>query len=157
MRLALLMVFLTPVFGQDTLYMRYGDEVIAHVVELTPDLVKYRMIERDVVVSISKNAIDKVIFADGTEQVISNLPKITGKYAWKKVVLTRNPNDVLGLEKVKEIRGKSGWGGFAAKKLGKNGATRSLQKRAAKLGCAIVLVEERVGGMGTTIYGVAYR
>lgn len=157
MKTVVLVVFISAVglaLGQDLIYQSDGTALNCTVVEMNESGLKYRLPGETVLVTLSKYRMTRVVLASGREQEYPGLPKIRAQYDWKKVILTTNPDDVVGLTRVKEMKGKSSWGGNMASK----GAKRSIQKRAAEIGCPIVLLQDRTAGlMGTRIFGVAYK
>lgn len=73
----------------------------------------------------------------GVSQI--NFPQINGEEDWEKVIITRNPDDVKGLQRVGSVEGKASalYGG--QRKLRKK-ATEKIKREAAKQGASIVLI-----------------
>ena len=140
----------------DTITFRDSKTVQAVALEVTPELVKYQLPGDRVINSAAKVTIAKIEYANGKVTEFEGLPVIRGKHDWKKVIITRNPDDVKGLKRVAEIKGRSGHGGLSAG-LGVRNAENALKKKAAKLKCPVVLVDRTSKAFGVMIKGVAYK
>ena len=68
-----------------------------------------------------------------------NLPEINGEADWEKVIITRNPNDVIGLERVTTLNAETQKLFGKQSKLRKK-AIEKLKKEASKQGIQIVLI-----------------
>lgn len=110
------------VMSFDSGFIRYKSETLATTVEM-----------------IAVSRISAILFAATPSRRIST-PVIQGAGDWEKVVLTNNPNDVLGLTKVAEIgskpRANAGSPSYGSEKL-----RRQSQQKAAELNCSIVFLK----------------
>lgn len=141
----------------DKVVFRDGNVIECEVVESGQGSIKYKLPGESVLMGASKNQIKHILYRSGRLEQGAQLPVINGPEDWQKVILTTNAADVEGLQRVREIKGRSGWGGSMGGNLGNAGAKRSLQKAAAKLRAPIVLLQDRTKGMSTVVTGVAYK
>ncbi len=144
----------------DTLICKNGEVLSVKIVKNTTDAVSFQYPNEDLVNEKSKVEIRTIIFASGRKEECSkglDVPVITSKDDWQKVVITYLESDVAGLTRVQTLKGKAGgWGSY-------NSALKQLQKQAAKIGCGVVLVRgERnkfASAMGGSVRlnGTAYK
>lgn len=146
--------------AQDKIVKRNGDTLQVRVTKSTPDVVEFTYPNETTINSEYKNALTKVVYSSGRIEDCSSATKlatVTGPDDWEKVIITNNPDDVRGLTKLGEVVGKSGWGGLAAQGLGDKDARKKMKKNAAKVGAAIVLLQDKPDRFGVKLIGVAYR
>jgi hypothetical protein len=148
-------------FGQsDTIVKRSGEKLVVTIKTNDPSTVSFVYPNEELVNTISKNVIEKIIYKSGRIEVCSQstkLEEVNGEDDWEKVIITTNEADVIGLTKVSEVSGKSSLGG-AMKSASDKKAREHLKKEAAKLSCSIVLITTYSNDYyGTKINGVAYK
>ncbi len=83
--------------------------------------------------------------------------KINGPKDWQLVVITENKSDVKGLKEVRKLKANSFWGGALLKTKGLDSCYEDLKKKAAELGCPVVLVIDKKTGGTTSVEGIAYK
>jgi hypothetical protein len=98
----------------------------------------------------------------GDSPVISNsksYPVINGPRDWEKVEVIGKEGKALveGLTAISNIRATSSYGGFAGSSKGRENCIKDLRKRAAELGCPVVLIVNEQTGITTKIEGIAYK
>lgn len=152
--------------AQDKIIMRSGDTLKVQITKTTPELVEFTYPKETLVNTEYKNAIVKIIYSSGREEVCSEktqLQKINGVDDWEKVVITYTESDVKGLSKVGQITKTSGWGGTMATGLGYKDALKKIKKEAAKEGACIVWITDKPNehttqyGAGVKLTGIAYK
>jgi hypothetical protein len=86
-------------------------------------------------------------------------PKINGAQDWEKVqVINKEDRELVsGLTPVSTVRASSSYGGLAGSSKGRSNCIRDLRKRAAELGCPVVLIVNEQTGITTKIEGMAYK
>lgn len=130
------------IFGQDTIHTYSNEKIICKVVEILDDKVKYKYINEDIINSISKNNFTSIVLESG--RIINGNPRviILDENDWTKVVITKEASDISDLDKVAEISEKavSSAGAYGSLEKMKKKALDALKKKAAKLGCHIVLI-----------------
>jgi hypothetical protein len=102
---------------------------------------------------------EKVVYNTSREEANSkpNYPKISGPDDWQKVEVFENKPDLSGLTEVKLIKAKSLLGGNSGSQMGLNNCIRDLKKKAAELGCPVVVITDKKLGLTTNVEGMAYR
>lgn len=152
--------------AQDKIIMRSGDTLNVKITKTTPEFVEFTYQNEDLVNTEYKNAIEKIVYASGREEICSQknqLQKINGPDDWEKVVITYTESDVKGLTKVGQITKTSGWGGRMATGLGYKNALKKIKKEAAKKGASIVWITDKPNehttqyGAGVNLTGIAYK
>lgn len=156
--------------AQDLVIMLNRDSLNVVVTKNAPDVVEYKYENETAINVVEKSNIHKIIFASGRVEICNerrNLPAISGKKDWEKVIITFDENDVLGLSEcgTVTVSSASGYVGAAFEK--GESAKKQMMKKAAELGAPIVLVLEGwnkeknkpiVGFAGSvTLSGKAYK
>lgn len=153
-------------FAQDTLVMRNGEKLAVKVVKSSTDLVSFQYPGEDMINEKSKKELKSIKYASGRVEECNagfQIPEITSKDDWEKVVITYVESDVTGLTRVKDLKAKSGWGGAMGQSAGYKNCLKDLQKQAAKLGCGVVLVHGQQNqvasalGGGVNVTGTCYK
>lgn len=154
----------------DTIFT--GNERIAcSVREITEDAVKYTYPNEDLMNSMYKNAVLRIKFKSGREQVFSQAASfrtIMGHEDWEQVAFTQSPEEVKGLFNLGNVSSKAeGATGMSNMGRVKMTATKKIQIEAAMHGANIIFLTQnetkqktKSGGGSmptyTTMTGVAY-
>ena len=149
-------------YGQlDTIVKRSGERLAVTLKSNDPSSVTFIYPNEDLITTLNKNVIEKIIFKSGRIEVCSQTTKleaVNGIEDWEKVIITNNPADVEGLTKVSAVSSKSSFGGALAQNLADKKAREKLKKAAAKMKASIILIETYKNDYyGTKINGVAYK
>ncbi len=128
----------TVCFGQtDTIYS-FNDRFSCVVKEITPDVVKYTFQGEELINSIYKNSVQKIVFKSGRVQNFSELisfKKIMGVDDFEKVVVTQFENEIKGLHKIGDLNAYiEGATIFSTHKKIKERAMQSLKMQGAMQG-----------------------
>lgn len=130
--------------GQDTIRTYSNEVILCKIVEILDDRVKYKFLSEDIVNSISKNNFTSIVLESG--RIINGNTRVSIKDEtdWEKVIITKEPSDVADLVKVAELAEKklSSIGAYGSLEKMKKKAQDGLRKKAAKIGCHIVLIFE---------------
>jgi len=151
-----------PTQELDTIYMLSRKKLVVQIKNVSSATVRYLDPKTMESVTIERKQIQYIVHDNGRKEVF-NKPAFTmvEEGDWKTVIVTDRKTDVEGLYDLGPVEGKSSAGSRNAK-AAKNSAVIRIQKRAAILGGAIVLVikEESIGGFGESptynIEGIAY-
>lgn len=156
----------------DTIFSN-DEKIVCTVKEITPEAVKYCYPNEDLINSVFKNTIQKIIFKSGRVQVFAesiNLKTINSVDDYENVSFSRTANEVAGLYKLGEVGAKAA-GNTALSNMEKvkERAERKVKIQAAMLGANVVLLnqfattENRLGTYytsakptSTNIAGIAY-
>ena len=152
-------------FAQDKVVLKSGDTLNVQVTKNTDTSIEFTYPNETLVNEKKKKDIACIIYASGRREEIKiktiDVPIISSKDDWEKVVVTKNREDVEGLTKVKDIAAVGGGGVFHTVSFAQESATKSIKKKAAKLQCGIVLItKEDFGGPyrnTLNLAGEAYR
>jgi hypothetical protein len=155
--LALLLSLSLRLSAQDRLITRTNDTVRCVVMSFDAGFIRYKTDTLATTVEmVAVTNVKAILFAVNPLRGTA-FPVVQGADDWEKVILTNNPNDVLGLTKVAEIssrtRSNLGSPGYGSKKV-----RRDLQQRAAELNCSVVfLIGYKQVKWGGKFVGTAYR
>ncbi len=141
--LVTLVLFFNSVFAQkmDTIYT-HQKEIVCKIKEVADENVKYSYPNEDLLISINKNRIIKIIYSSGREEIFaesSSFKKVNGWEDWEKVISTNIDDEVDGLFKLGDVSSKVKAGSTLSNlnKI-KNKALRKIKIRAAMIGANIV-------------------
>ena len=185
-----LFIFLIAVFGfinsfaQDYITLKNGDEIKSKVLEVNPDLIKYKNWTNleGPIYSIAKGDVFMIKYANGNKDVFkittaveSNTPNIqpleknktpnSGEIIvvkseddWEKVILTQTASEVEGLIKKGELKESTVNLGVMMTPVKKteDKLRMKIQKDAAKIGAHIVLITPMVEGSSFSLSGISY-
>jgi hypothetical protein len=147
--------------------LKTGDTLNVHVTRSSDTYIEYTYPNETLINQKNKREISYILYASGRrEDILTNvveIPVITNKNDWEKVIITRNREDITGLTMVKNIAVSAGGGLFHTISSSQEMAIKLIKKKAAKLKCGIVLItSEGTGGLyagmnGITMTGEAYK
>ena len=154
-------------FAQDQVVLKSGDTLNVQVTKNTDTSIEFTYPNETLVNEKRKKDIACIIYASGRREEIKiktiDVPIISSKDDWEKVVETYLESDVEGLTRVDEIKATSGWGGALGSSLGYKGAIKKLKKKAAKLGAGVILIHGQPNqsassrGGGVQVIATAYK
>jgi hypothetical protein len=131
------------VFGQkmDTIYT-HNKTIVCTIKEVGDENVKFSYPNEEILVSLSKNRIAKIIYTSGREEIFAestSYRKIKGWEDWGNVLTTKVDDEVDGLYKLGDVSSKVK-AGTSLSNLNKikNKALRKIKIRAAMLGANVV-------------------
>ncbi|MBQ9261191.1 MAG: hypothetical protein IJ185_03690 [Prevotella sp.] len=129
------------VLAQDKIVLRDGTELNVKVLESKENVVVFTYPNEDIKNEKPKSMIDYILYASGRREEGMKIPTIESKDDWEKVILTTDKNAVIGLNKIKylSVSGGSLW---VTRETAHKSAEEKIRKKAAKIGCGIVLVTE---------------
>lgn len=155
--------------AQDVLTLHNGTVIEGKVISTDGAVIGFVYKGEDLTQKISKIAVNNIKFASGRKQIITEKINLEGKDAFQKVILTKNPEDVEGLTRIGEVKGKTA---FISYRTGANADKKSeerLKEDCFKVGGVVVLVTEDkdydvgktyqkgLGSSQTRMVGVAYK
>lgn len=171
-------------FSQDYITLKNGDEIKSKVLEVNPDLIKYKNWTNleGPIYSIAKGDVFMIKYANGTKDVFkiasvpeSNTPNIQpfeknrttdsdriivvkSEDDWEKVILTQTASEIEGLIKKGELKESTVNLGVMMTPVKKTESKlrMKIQKDAAKIGAHIVLITPMVEGSSFSLSGIAY-
>ena len=132
----------------DLLCLHDGSRIECQITTVGPTQISYKRVNELTQYAIGRPAVQKIRFLSGRDEVISNRVLIGSSDDWENVVLTENPDEVVGLRRLGEVSGKS-TGGFIGVKGVDKAASRKLKKEAAEMGGHIILLlQDQTSGSG---------
>jgi hypothetical protein len=163
----------TTCFGQTDTIFSNSEKIVCSVKEITSDAVKYSFPDEDLINSIYKNVIQKIVFKNGRVQTFAeatSFKKINGVDDFENVTITQVESEIKGLFKIGDVSSKAkGTTTLSNQERVKERAYRKLKIVAAMMGANIIyLTNQRTEGnkMGgyyqsgssaeTNLSGVAY-
>jgi len=151
-------------FGQnnDKMKKHSGETIEVKIVKVGEATINFKYPGEDAEQTIGKFAVASITYgSSGRVESISDKVVISGRDDWEKVQIVTDPNEVLGLKKGDEIKGKTAGllsyntAGSADKK-----ATRRIKEEAAEAGAPFILMtSDKSDGFGvkqSVKKGVAY-
>ena len=171
-------------YGQDIITLKNGDEIKSKVLEVNPDLIKYKNWTNmdGPIYSIVKGDVFMIKYSNGTKDVfkftttvqpgtpeVQSIKKdksavneeviiVKSEDDWAKVILTQTASEVEGLTKKGELKETTVNLGviYSPVKKTENKLRMKIQKSAAKIGAHIVLITPMVEGSSFNLSGIAY-
>ncbi|MBB5634937.1 hypothetical protein HDE68_000822 [Pedobacter cryoconitis] len=146
-----LFVYSLNSFAQmDTIYSN-NQKIACSVKEVTEEGVKFSHPNEDLVNSVYKNSVQKIVFKSGRVQVFteaSSFKAVTDVREFDNVTVTAVESEVKGLYKIGDVSSKAkGTTGFSNQERVKDRAYRKLKIQAAMMGANIVyLTNQRTEG-----------
>jgi hypothetical protein len=155
--------------AQDVLKLHNGSTIDCKVKSTDGSIITFVYTGEELIQKISKIAINSIKFASGRTQVITEKIDLSGEDAFQNGILTKNLDDVEGLTRIGEVKGKTA---FISYRSGANADKKSeerLKQDCLKIGGVVVLVtedkdyavgktyEKGLGSSQTRMVGVAYK
>jgi hypothetical protein len=130
--------------GQTDTVFANNEKIACSVKEVTPDAVKYTYPGEDVINSIYKNTVQKIIFKSGRVQTFaesSSYKVVANVMDYDKVTITAVESEVRGLYKLGDVSSKAkGTTTFSNQERVKERAYRKFKIQAAMLGANVILL-----------------
>jgi hypothetical protein len=170
---AIAIALTTYCFGQTDTIFSNNEKISCSVKEITPEAVKYTFPGEDLMNSIYKNSVQKIVFKSGRVQTFAeatSYKRISGVDDFENVTITQVEGEVKGLFKIGDVSSKAkGTTTLSNQERVKERAYRKIKIVAAMMGANIIyLTNQRTEGnkMGgyyqsgssaeTNLTGVAY-
>lgn len=134
----------------DTIYSN-NEKISCSVKEILPDAVKYAFPGEDLINTIYKNTVQKIVFKSGRVQTFSestSYKKVQSVFDYENVTVTQVESEIKGLYKAGDVSSKAkGTTTLSNQERVKERAYRKLKIQAAMLGSNIVyLTDQRTEG-----------
>jgi hypothetical protein len=136
-----LLITLIAFAQNDKMFKHNGEKLDVKILKVGEFTISYTYPGETAEQTISKYAVEKIEYASGRKEEISDKIVITGEGDWEKVVLLEDKAASVGLVKKEEIRGKTSaiqLMGTAASNDKKS--LKKLKMAAAELGCPFILM-----------------
>lgn len=134
----------------DTLYTS-NEKIPCNVTEITPDAVRYKYPGEELVNSVYKNSLQKIVFRSGRVQTFAestSFKSVNKVEEYENVTITPVETEIKGLYKIGDVSAKAvGTTGLSNQERVKGRAYRKLRIEAAMMGAnAVFLTNQRVEG-----------
>lgn len=150
----------------DTIYSN-NEKIPCNIKEVTTEAVKFSYIGEDLINSIYKNSVQKIVMKSGRVQIFSEstvFKKVESPTDFENVTITQIENDVKGLFRIGNVSSKAkGATALSAQEGLKARAYRKVKIQAALMGANVVYITNqkmegvRYGSTGeTNLSGVSY-
>lgn len=138
-------------FGQSDTIFSNNQKIACSVKEITPDAIKFTYIGEDLLNSIYKNSVQKIVFKSGRVQTFSeasSFKKVESVDDFENVTISQVEGEIKGLFKVGDVSAKAkGTTAYANQERVKERAYRKLKIQAAMMGANIIyLTNQRTEG-----------
>lgn len=138
-------------FGQTDTIFSNNEQILCIVKEITPEAVKYSLVGEELLNSIYKNSVQKIVFKNGRVQVFAeatSFKKVSSVDDYELVTIAQVESEVKGLFKVGEVSAKAkGTTTLSNQERVKERAYRKLKIGAAMMGANIIyLTNQRTEG-----------
>jgi len=130
----------------DTVFLN-NQRIACSVKEVTPEAVKYTFPGEDVINSVYKNTVQKIIFKSGRVQTFAestSFKEIKGVMDYEKVTITSVESEVKGLFKISDVSSKAkGTTVYSNQERVKDRAYRKIKIQAAMFGANIIYLSNQ--------------
>lgn len=145
----------------DKMLKHTGETLEIKVIKVGENVIIYKFPGEDAEQTIGKLAVANITYSSGRKEDISEKIVVSGKSDWEKVQVLTDANQVVGLKKGEEVRGKtSGLLTFNTAGSADKKASRKIKEAAAGMGAPFVLMlSDKSDGFGakqSIKNGVAY-
>jgi len=134
-------------YAQTDTVVLNNQRIACSVKEVTPDAVKYTFPGEDVVNSVYKNTVQKIIFKSGRVQTFAestSFKSINGVMDYDKVTITAVESEVRGLFKLSDVSAKAkGTTVYSNQERVKDRAYRKIKIQAAMFGANIIYLSNQ--------------
>lgn len=146
----LFMLHVNVAISQDIIKCHTGKEMNVEVSEVGENSIFFRYPGEGVSQSIGKAAVSQIRFKSGRIQEVTEKVSVAGKDGWEHVTITTNPNDIIGLKRVGEIKAKAGgyWSMRTTKGSDRKATERIKRETAEKGGHVIFIQQHETSGRG---------
>jgi hypothetical protein len=156
-----MLVSASSLLGQSTdkIIKINGDTLNVAVTNVSESSVTFAYPNETATSSINRKVVQQIIYKSGRVESISEPMIIRGEADFENVIITKDPNEVLGLIKKGDVEGKA-FKYFGNESKLRVTATDKLKKEAANKGAFIILIQSDNFSMSpinnVTLTGIAY-
>jgi hypothetical protein len=137
----------------DKIFKQSGEVLEIKILKITDVSIIYKYPDKDLQESISKLAVEQIIYASGVKEKISDKLVINGKEDWEKVQIIEDKSQLEGLKKGSEIEGKTSAFNYRSADASGKKALERLKEKAAELHAPFIFLSvdhdtQNSGGFG---------
>ncbi len=129
--------------AQDQINTHAGQAIQGKVIAVTPGTVQFSYPNETSTQTMPRHLIGSIRYGSGRTETLSEVVVIAGQGDWEKVQLTDNPDEVVGLRRLGEVRAISSnsFNWKTARGLDRKTAQK-VQEEAAGMGAHVVLLQQ---------------
>ena len=134
-------IFSFVLFAQDKMHLHNGKDEDVMIIKVSEFTITYSYPNETAEQTIGKYAVDKIKYASGREEKISDKIVIAGKDDWEKVMILEKAEQATGLKSMGEVGGKtSGMMSFHTAGSADKKSMKKLLEDTAEKGAQFVLI-----------------
>lgn len=123
----------------DQVFLHNGTVVTGKVFRISENTVTFAYENEDAEQTFGKYAVEKVSFGkSGRTQEVSERIHVRSKEDWEKVIIVENTDEIAGLDRKGEVKGKTAFINYRTGEGSDKTALKKLKMDAAAMGCAFV-------------------
>jgi hypothetical protein len=139
--LSFLFITVIAIAQNDKIYLHNKNHFEAKVLKVSDKAVSFIYPNETAEQTLGKYAIEKIVYASGRTEEISDKVMVTGKDDWENVVVVDEKEAVLGLKSIGEVRGKTnGVFSYHTAASADKKSLKKLKEDAAEMGASFVLI-----------------
>lgn len=125
----------------DKIQLHNGKSISGKVIRVAEHTVVYTYEGEDAEQTLGKFAVANIVYGkSGREQEISPKVEVNGEADWEKVLIIENLEEVAGLKRVAEIKGKTSFINYRTASGSDRKSLEKLKKEAAANKCSFILL-----------------
>jgi len=146
MKKMLLIITSLAIFGtlfaqNDKAFLHNGKKVEVKIIKVAEFTITFSYPNETAEQVVSKYMVEKIEYASGRTEEITEKIVVSGKEDWEKVIVLEDKAATVGLVKKDEVRGKtSGLMSFNTAGSADKKSMKKLKEEAAEMGCPFVLI-----------------
>lgn len=131
-------------YSHDTIIKHSGDKIEkVKVVAVNDYSITFTYSGETVTNTVGKAAVERIVFESGRVERVTDFVSTKGRDGWQNVMITDNPNEVVGLRRVGEVKSKAGgYWSFRTTKGSDRKATERIKKEVVELGGHVVFIQQ---------------
>jgi hypothetical protein len=157
---AIVILSVAAVFAQsDVIYLHNGQTINGKVSTIGETMVSFSYENEDALQTVGKYAVEKIVYGkSGRVQHVTDKIVINGREDWEKVIILENREEIAGLTRKGEVKGKTAFINYRTGEGSDKTALKKLKMSAAENGCAFVNITtdkdiDRKGATGGADFG----
>jgi len=137
-----LLLCTSAAFAQnDIIYLHNGQTVEGKVFKISESTVTFAYANEDAEQTLGKYAVEKVVYGkSGRSQNITDKIIVNSSEDWKNVIIIENTDEIAGLKRVGEVKGKTAFINYRTGEGSDRKALEKLKKDAAAMHCQFIFI-----------------
>lgn len=143
----------------DKVFLHNGTTMEVSVKGISNGVITYSYPGESMTQEVSEKQVEKIVFASGREQQVSEKVIVRDKSDWEKVIITNIESDVAGLVQKGEVKGSKTGSSLSNTAKIQEKAEREMKEEAAKMGAHVIFIKNyqvRDGGGMNAVTGFGH-